>query len=330
MKILVTGSAGFIGYHLAQALLADAYQVVGVDNFNDYYPSLLKRRRQELLEKHANFLGVEMDLTAHERLLDLVKSEGIEVVCHLAAQAGVRHSLRHPFDYEKSNLDGFLSVLEACRHGGVPRLVYASSSSVYGGNTKLPFSEDDRVETPISLYAATKRANELMAHCYTHLYGFQTIGLRFFTVYGPWGRPDMAMWLFCEAISHGQPITVFNNGDMQRDFTYIDDIVSGVKASLFAPDLAPYEVFNLGNNRAEGLMDMIGEIARNLGAEPRMDLKPMQPGDVKATFADIQRARAKLGFQPTTSMEKGVARFVEWFRNHPEITEAVYRARTKN
>ncbi len=325
LNILVTGTAGFIGYHVAAALLAEGHRVVGVDNFHPYYPVVLKRRRHALLEMHANYRGVEMDLVDHEGLLSLVHEEKIGVVCHLAAQAGVRHSLTHPFDYQTANLQAFLSVLEACRHGHVPRLVYASSSSVYGGNTKLPFSEDDPVEHPISLYAATKRANELMAHTYTHLYGLQTIGLRFFTVYGPWGRPDMAMWIFAEKLSHGLSIPVFNHGKMKRDFTYIDDIVAGVKASLFTEGLDPYEVINLGNHQCENLMDMIGEIARSLNVEPKMELLPMQPGDVPATYADITRAERKLGFRPTTTMKTGVANFMKWFKAHPDLTEDIYR-----
>jgi UDP-glucuronate 4-epimerase len=242
-------------------------------------------------------------------------------VCHLAAQAGVRYSLEHPEVYAQSNLDGFLNVLEACRHERIERLVYASSSSVYGGNTKLPFSESDPVDCPVSLYAATKKANELMAHAYSHLYGTQTIGLRFFTVYGPWGRPDMAMWLFTQAMLSSKPLRVFNHGDMRRDFTYIDDIVSGVRASLFVGGLERCEVLNLGNHRAENLMDMIRTLADCLGVEPKLELLPMQPGDVPATYADTELAARKLGFSPSTPISVGIPRFVEWYRAYSSQTE---------
>ena len=319
MKILVTGSAGFIGCHVALALLRDGHEVVGFDNFNDYYRVALKRDRHRLLEEHPGFTPTEADLADRDAVQECFARHGFDVVCHLAAQAGVRYSLEHPFAYESSNLRGFLTVLEACRHAGGPRLVYASSSSVYGGNTKLPFSESDNVDAPVSLYAATKKADELMAHCYSHLYGIQAIGLRFFTVYGPWGRPDMAIWLFTEAMLEGRPIKVFNRGHMERDFTYIDDIVAGVKASLFADGLAPYEVINLGNHRPEKLMDMIEVIAGTLGVKPRMEMLPMQPGDVPATYADTARAREKLGFEPATPIGVGIPRFIEWYREYHKI-----------
>lgn len=323
MKILVTGSAGFIGFHLAKRLLDEGHEVVGIDNFNSYYAVVLKRNRHAILEKYENYHGIQGDLADHVFLRELFERQQFPVVCHLAAQPGVRYSLTHPFEYQKSNLEAFLSVLEACRHGKVKRLVYASSSSVYGNSKKLPFSEKDPVDHPISLYAATKKANELMAHTYTHLYGFQTVGLRFFTVYGPWGRPDMATWLFADAISQGKPISVFNYGKMQRDFTYVDDIVSGVQASLFAQGLDSYELFNIGNHRSESLMDMISEMGRNFGVEPQMDLKPMQPGDVPATYADIEMAERKIGFKPTTPMKDGIALFVDWFKANGELVEAV-------
>ncbi len=319
MKILVTGTAGFIGFHLAQSLLDDGYEVIGIDNFNDYYSVELKRDRHALLEKRDGYSGVEMDLADHERLMQVFAEYQPDRVCHLAAQAGVRYSLTNPFVYQKSNLEGFLSVLEACRHSGSPRLVYASSSSVYGGNTKLPFSEDDRVDSPISLYAATKKANELMAHCYSHLYGMQIVGLRFFTVYGPWGRPDMAMWLFTKAMLAGEPIKVFNHGKMQRDFTYVADIVAGVKASLFVDGLDQCEVFNLGNHRCENLMEMITFLAETLGVKPKMEMLPMQPGDVAATYADISRAQMKLGFEPTTPISAGIPKFLDWYREYHRI-----------
>jgi UDP-glucuronate 4-epimerase len=316
LKILVTGSAGFIGYHVALSLLDEGHTVVGFDNFNDYYSVQLKRDRNAELEQSKDFIGIEADLKDNAAVDGCFKEHRFDRVCHLAAQAGVRYSLDHPFVYQRANLDAFLNVLEACRQAEVPRLVYASSSSVYGGNTKLPFAEADSVDAPISLYAATKKSNELMAHCYSHLFAFQTVGLRFFTVYGPWGRPDMAMWLFTEAMLAGRPISVFNHGNMQRDFTYVSDIVQGVGSSLFAEGLERYEVINLGNHRAENLMDMIRTLADALGVEPKMDMLPMQPGDVPATYADIDLAREKLGFEPTTPISEGIPRFVEWYKTY--------------
>jgi len=317
MKIVVTGTAGFIGFHLARRLLADGHDVVGVDNFNDYYSVKLKEDRHRLLAACPNYRLERLDLSEGERLLALVRDWQPDVVCNLAAQAGVRYSLTNPHVYQKSNLEGFLNILEACRHGEPqPRLVYASSSSVYGGNTKLPFSETDRVDTPVSLYAATKKANELMAHSYSHLFGLQTVGLRFFTVYGPWGRPDMAMWIFTEAMLAGRTIKVFNHGDMRRDFTFVDDIVQGLYGAMFAPGLDPYEIFNLGNHRSENLMDMIGLLAKTLGVEPKMELLPMQDGDVPATYADVAKAKTKLGFEPTTPIAAGIPAFVEWYRQY--------------
>jgi UDP-glucuronate 4-epimerase len=316
MSILVTGSAGFIGSHLARALLSEGREVVGIDNFNDYYDPALKQARTALLEDFDGYRGYEMDIADRTALLELMRREKVDLVCHLAAQAGVRYSIDHPFAYQHSNLDGFLSVLEACRHAGKPRLVYASSSSVYGGNSKVPFGETDPVDHPVSLYAATKKANELMAHTYSHLYGMQTVGLRFFTVYGPWGRPDMAYWLFTEAMLAGRPIKVFNYGDMRRDFTYIDDIIAGVRASLFSGQLDRCELINLGNSSPENLMEMIAVIGSALGIEPEMEMLPMQPGDVETTYADIARARAKLGYDPATPITEGLPRFVEWYRDY--------------
>ena len=317
MKILVTGTAGFIGFHTARALLARGHEVVGVDNFNPYYDVRLKRARHAQLEASAGYTGVEMDLAPDPaRVAALFAEHRFERVCHLAAQAGVRYSLTNPFVYQTANLDAFLNILEACRHAGTPRLVYASSSSVYGGNTKLPFSEEDPVDRPVSLYAATKKANELMAHTYTHLYGLPSVGLRFFTVYGPWGRPDMAIWLFTDALLKGKPIQVFNRGEMSRDFTYVDDIVAGVCASLFQEGLAPYEIFNLGHHHPEQLMELIRLIAAELGVEPKMELLPMQPGDVPATYADISRAGRKLGFAPRTPISEGIPAFIRWFREY--------------
>lgn len=315
MKVLVTGAAGFIGSHVAHALLDQGHEVVGLDNFNDYYPVSLKEARHVKLAARAGYTGVRGDLADAELLTSIFKQHSFDRVCHLAAQAGVRYSLQNPFAYEQSNLAGHLNILECCRHHGVSRLVYASSSSVYGGNEKIPFSESDAVDHPVSLYAVTKKANELMSHCYTHLYGFQSIGLRFFTVYGPWGRPDMAYWLFTDAMLQGMSIKVFNHGDMKRDFTYVDDIVQGVLASLFADGLDPYEVFNLGNNQPELLMDMIAYLGDALGIEPQMEMLPMQPGDVPITYADIEKAKAKLGYQPTTCLKDGLGRFVEWYRD---------------
>jgi UDP-glucuronate 4-epimerase len=316
LNILVTGSAGFIGMHVARALLARGCRVTGYDNFNRYYDVKLKRDRHAQLAAHPAFSAVEADLCDRAALDAVFRAGPFDAVCHLAAQAGVRYSLTHPEAYMRSNLEGFLNILECCRAARTPRLVYASSSSVYGGNTKQPFSESDPVDRPVSLYAATKKANELMAHTYTHLYGLQTVGLRFFTVYGPWGRPDMAMWLFTEAMLAGRPIAVFNHGRMKRDFTFIDDIVAGVLQSLFRPGLGDAEVFNLGNHRAENLLDMIRLLADALGVEPKMEMRPMQAGDVPETYADITLARAKLGFEPTTPIASGIPRFVAWYREY--------------
>ena len=316
MKVFITGTAGFIGMHLAHSLLEDGHTVVGLDNFNDYYSVPLKRDRHATLASHPRYTGIEGDLCDQALITRLFREHDFDVVCNLAAQAGVRYSLTNPGAYQKSNIEGFLNILEACRHAKTPRLVYASSSSVYGGNTKLPFNESDPVDCPVSLYADTKKANELMAHTYTHLYGMQTIGLRFFTVYGPWGRPDMALWIFTKTLLAGKPIPVFNHGQMRRDFTYVDDIVAGIKASLFRPGLNPYEVLNLGNHQSEYLMDMIGTLAASLGIEPKMELLPIQPGDVEATYADITLAEQKLGFRPTTSIAQGIPKFVAWYKDY--------------
>ncbi len=302
--------------HVAESLLNDGHEVVGFDNFNGYYDVSLKETRSARLEGRKGYVGVEGDLTDYELISTLFRENRFDCVCHLAAQAGVRYSLKNPAAYQKSNLEGHLNILEACRHAKVQRLVYASSSSVYGGNKKVPFSESDPVDSPISLYAATKKADELMSHSYTHLYGLQTVGLRFFTVYGPWGRPDMAYWTFTEAMLKGETIPVFNHGKMERDFTYITDIVAGVKAALFADGLEPYEIFNLGNNRAENLMGFIKTLADALGVEPKMEMLPMQPGDVPVTFADISKARKKLGYEPATPISAGIPEFVKWYRQY--------------
>lgn len=323
---LITGTAGFIGFHVAKRLLGDGHQIVGYDDLNDYYPVVLKEARHAELKKFDTFTAVEADLCDLDKLNEVVDAHKPEVVCHLAAQAGVRYSLTHPFVYEKSNLLATLNILEVCRHKSVGRLVYASSSSVYGGNRELPFSEDQSVDHPISLYAATKKANELMAHVYSHLFGLQTIGLRFFTVYGPWGRPDMAMWIFTEAMNQGKPIKVFNHGKMQRDFTYVNDIAAGVIASMQADGLDQYEIFNLGNHRSEELMHLIGIIEKELGVEAEKEMLPMQPGDVPATYANIDRARAKLGYEPATPIDVGVPQFVQWYKDHADLIEQIRAA----
>jgi UDP-glucuronate 4-epimerase len=317
--VLVTGSAGFIGFHVCRALLERRVRVVGLDNFNDYYSPALKRDRDRLLRQYPEFASIEADLADLPALESLFATHRPGKICHLAAQAGVRYSLINPFAYQKSNLEGFLNLIELAKRHRTERFVYASSSSVYGGLTELPFSESQRVDTPISLYAATKRANELMAHAYTHLFGLPTVGLRFFTVYGPWGRPDMAMWLFTAAMLKGEPIKVFNYGNMERDFTYIDDVVQGVVASLSAPDLAPYEIFNIGHHRPEPLRKVIGLLEQALGVQAKKELLPIQPGDVPATFADVQRAQAKLGFAPATPIESGIPRFISWYKEYHSI-----------
>jgi len=315
----VTGSAGFIGYHVARALLDHGARVVGLDNFNDYYSPALKHDRDRELRRHPSFVSVAADLTDLPALEALFEAHRPRKICHLAAQAGVRYSLVNPFAYQKSNLEGFLNLLELAKRFQPERLVYASSSSVYAGLTEMPFSETQRVDTPISLYAATKKANELMAHAYSHLFGLPTVGLRFFTVYGPWGRPDMAMWLFTEAMLKGQPIKVFNYGKMQRDFTYIDDIVQGVVGALMAPGLDVYEIINLGNHRAEELLKVIGILERELKLKAEQNLLAIQPGDVPATYADIGRAKEKLGFEPLTPIDVGIPRFVQWYFDYHRL-----------
>jgi UDP-glucuronate 4-epimerase len=317
---LVTGSAGFIGFHVARSLLARGAKVIGIDNYNDYYSPALKRDRDRELRQHPSFFSVEGDLADFPALAALFEEHRPQRICHLAAQAGVRYSLINPFAYQKANLEGFLNLLELAKRYETERFVYASSSSVYGGLTKLPFSEEQRVDTPISLYAASKKANELMAHTYTHLFGLPTVGLRLFTVYGPWGRPDMAMWLFTEAMLAGRAIKVFNFGRMERDFTYIDDVVQGIEASLVAPGLEPYEIFNIGNHRSEHLSRVINLLETQLGVIARQELLPIQPGDVPATFADIRRAQAKLGFHPTTPIDEGIPRFIKWYKEYHRLS----------
>jgi UDP-glucuronate 4-epimerase len=328
--VLVTGAAGFIGYHLAARYLAEGRQVVGLDNLNDYYDVALKQARLKQLEESAGFVFARLDLKDRAGIDALFRSHRYETVVHLAAQAGVRYSLRNPHAYTASNVEGFLNILEACRHNSVRHLVYASSSSVYGAVTKMPFSVQQNVDHPVSLYAATKKANELFAHTYSHLYGLPTTGLRFFTVYGPWGRPDMAYFLFTRAIVAGEPIQVFNNGDMERDFTYIDDIVEGVfriAERIPAPNpdwdgndpdpgtsRAPYRLYNIGNNNPVKLMDFIAVLEACLGRTAQKEFLPMQPGDVPATFADIDDLTRATGFRPSTPIEVGVERFIQWYR----------------
>ena len=331
-KYLVTGTAGFIGFHTAQRLLARGETVVGLDNLNSYYRVQLKHDRLAQLQGKPGFSFAQIDLVDRDALKALFAKEKFDIVIHLAAQAGVRYSLTNPEAYVDSNLVGFVNMLEACRHHGVKHLTYASSSSVYGANTVMPFSVHHNVDHPVSLYAATKKANELMAHTYSHLYKLPTTGLRFFTVYGPWGRPDMALWIFTEAILSGKPIQVFNEGKMRRDFTYIDDIVEGVirtadhtatpnpKWTSAHPDpatsFAPYRVYNIGNNQPVELMHLIKVLERNLGQTAVKEMLPMQPGDVPATFADVDDLIADVGFQPRTSIDEGVEKFVKWYREY--------------
>jgi len=312
-KVLVTGVAGFIGMHCAQRLLARGDKVVGVDNLNDYYPVKLKRDRLKLL-KHRNFRFHQLDVAHHGALEKLFRRERPQAVLHLAAQAGVRYSLENPAAYVQANLVGFGNLLECCRRHPPKHLVFASSSSVYGSNTKLPWSETDNVDHPVSVYAATKKSNELMAHVYSHLYGLRTTGLRYFTVYGPWGRPDMSPVLFARAIMQGKPIAVFNRGDMQRDFTYIDDVVTGTLRVLDRP--APYAVYNIGNHTPVALPDYIRTLERALGKKAKLKMLPMQPGDVKATYADTRALKKAVGFAPSTPLQAGLERFADWFKQY--------------
>ncbi|MGE0744113.1 MAG: NAD-dependent epimerase/dehydratase family protein [Rhodospirillales bacterium] len=322
MTVLVTGVAGFIGYHVATALLARGEAVVGVDSVNDYYDVRLKEARLARLSGARNFTFHRLNLADRPALDAALAPHPIDRVVHLAAQAGVRYSLDHPFAYVEANLIGHMAMLEYCRHrDGCRHMVYASSSSVYGGNTKLPFSVEDRTDAPVSLYAATKKADELMSHCYSHLYRLPLTGLRFFTVYGPWGRPDMALYIFTKAITEGRPIPVFNHGDMRRDFTYVDDVVRGIIATLDNPpaaggDAAPHRVYNIGNNRSEPLMRLIEVLENALGRKAEIRFEPMQPGDVKETFADIEAIQRDVGFVPSTTIDEGVPRFVAWYRDY--------------
>jgi UDP-glucuronate 4-epimerase len=335
MKILVTGVAGFIGYSVAKSLLAEGHQVTGVDNLNDYYDVQLKKDRLEQLQPHGNFSFFLQDLANTSAVLKLFTDQNPERVVHMAAQAGVRYSLENPHAYINANLVAFTNILEGCRHGKVEHLVYASSSSVYGANTKMPFSVHDNVDHPVSLYAATKKANELMAHTYSHLYQLPTTGLRFFTVYGPWGRPDMSLFLFARNILDGKPIEIFNHGHHRRDFTFIDDIVNGVVRVLHRipvsnlawssdnPDpgtsKAPFKIYNIGNNQPVELLRFIEVIEQCLNQKAIRKFLPIQPGDVPETYANIDDLIRDIGYKPSTTIETGVERFVDWYRNYYKV-----------
>ena len=314
MRIIVTGSAGFIGFHLCKSLLDDDYEVLGIDNINDYYDPKLKLARLDQLNSYKNFKFEKVDIADRNSITRSFKLYKPQKVVNLAAQAGVRYSINNPYAYMNSNLVGFLNIIELCRQNKIEGLIYASSSSVYGANEKIPFSVEDRVDKPIALYGATKRANELIAYSYSHLYGLHTTGLRYFTVYGPWGRPDMAMFIFTRKILSDKPISVFNNGDMQRDFTYIDDIVNGTKAAITKN--YECEVFNLGNQKSEQLMDMIGLIEKELGKKAKINFLTMQPGDVKKSFADINKSIEKLAFNPKINIDVGISKFIDWYKKY--------------
>jgi UDP-glucuronate 4-epimerase len=332
MKILVTGVAGFIGFHLSRRLLADGYEVIGVDNLNNYYDDTLKKERLNIIEKMPHFHFFKLNLEETGSLNSIFENHQIEIVINLAAQAGVRYSITHPHSYVESNITGFLNVLEACRNYSVKHLIYASSSSVYGANEKIPFSASDHIDHPVSMYAASKKANELMAHTYSHLFNIPTTGLRFFTVYGPWGRPDMAYYSFTRDIIEGNKIKVFNHGDMSRDFTYIDDIVEGIIRLIHRHPLpdpnwdpqkpepsssyAPYKIYNIGNNNPVKLTEFIKILERLIGKKANMEFLPMQPGDVKETFADITDIQQEVGFSPATPLETGLSHFVEWYKKY--------------
>jgi UDP-glucuronate 4-epimerase len=349
-KVLITGTAGFIGYHLAELLLGLGYEVVGLDSINDYYDVTLKYDRLENAgiahsgiqygkmtgsSRYSGYRFIQLQLEDKEHLLQLFRDEHFNVVINLAAQAGVRYSLTHPEAYVGSNITGFLNILEACRYNPVENLIYASSSSVYGLNADMPFKVGSNVDHPVSLYAASKKSNELMAHTYSHLFGIPTIGLRFFTVYGPWGRPDMALFLFTDAILKGRPIEVFNHGDMERDFTYVDDIVRGISKMVDHPAVAfddwnpekpdpskssaPYRLYNIGNNNPVKLLDFIQEIERATGIEAKKIMKPLQPGDVKKTWADVEALVNDYDYRPGTPVAKGISEFIKWFRSYYKI-----------
>jgi UDP-glucuronate 4-epimerase len=330
--ILVTGAAGFIGFHVAQRLLSDGREVVGLDSINDYYDPGLKQSRLDILKRQSKFTFVKSDLADREATKSLFAQHRFPIVVHLAAQAGVRYSLENPHAYMEANIEGFLNVLEGCRHHGCGHLLFASSSSVYGANTRLPFSVQDNVDHPISLYAASKKANELMAHAYSHLYRIPATGLRFFTVYGPWGRPDMAMFIFAKAILAGKPIKLFNHGKMRRDFTYVDDVVEAIARLIDRPphgspawsgddpdpasSAAPWKIYNIGNNLPEELMHVVALLEKEFGRPAIKEMLPMQPGDVPATYADIADLTRDVGFRPATLIEDGIARFAKWYRKY--------------
>ncbi|MEH1853790.1 MAG: NAD-dependent epimerase [Nostoc sp.] len=335
VKVLVTGAAGFIGFHLSQRLLVAGSEVIGLDNLNDYYDVNLKKARLAKLQDHSNFKFYKLDLADREGMAALFAQECFDLVVNLAAQPGVRYSLKNPYAYIDSNIVGFINILEGCRHSKVKHLVFASSSSVYGANTKVPFSVHDKVDHPVSLYAATKKANELMAHTYSHLYGVPTTGLRFFTVYGPWGRPDMAPFLFTKAILAGNPIDVFNYGEMRRDFTYIDDIIEGIirvmdkipepnstlsgDGSNSETSNAAYKLYNIGNHQSVELMRFIEVMENCLGMKVEKNLLPMQPGDIPVTYADVDDLARDVDFRPNTPIEVGVERFVSWYRSYYQV-----------
>lgn len=331
-KILLTGVAGFIGNHLALFLLNQGYEVIGIDNLDNYYDITLKKSRLDRLTGYKNFLNYEKDISDRNAVHDIFKIHKPNYVINLAAQAGVRYSLTNPHKYIDSNIYGFLNILECCRHHNVEHLIYASSSSVYGSNCDLPFSENHKVDNPISLYAASKKSNELMAHTYTHLFGLPTTGLRFFTVYGPWGRPDMAMYLFANAISNGQPIKIFNNGNMKRDFTYIDDIIDGIfrviknissldlNAVKKSGNIIPYNIYNIGSSNPIDLLSVINLIEKGLGKTAIKDYLPLQPGDVRDTYADISHLVRDTGFVPDTNIELGVHKFIQWYKQYYQIS----------
>jgi UDP-glucuronate 4-epimerase len=321
MKILITGVAGFIGYHLAQRLLAEGHEIYGIDNLNDYYDIALKQARLNRLLPQPNFKFQHLDISDRSLIEELFLANKFDSVVHLAAQAGVRYSLHNPHAYVDSNVVGFTNILEGCRHSQIKHLVFASSSSVYGANTKIPFAVSDNVDRPISLYAATKKANELMAHAYSHLYQIPITGLRFFTVYGPWGRPDMAYFKFVKAIIEDRAIDVYNFGKMKRDFTYIDDVIEGVvrvinKPPINSSDRPAYKLYNLGNNNPVELQEFIATIEQIIGKSARKNLLPIQPGDVMSTYADIDELIQDIGFQPTTSIAVGLEKFVQWFSKY--------------
>lgn len=333
--ILVTGAAGFIGFHVAQRLLSAGREVVGLDIINNYYDPNLKEARLEILKRHSNFSFAKLDLTDREAMKSLFAQHRFPIVIHLAAQAGVRYSLENPHAYVDSNIEGFINVLEGCRHNACEHLLFASSSSVYGANTKLPFSVQDNVDHPISLYAASKKANELMSHAYSHLYGLPATGLRFFTVYGPWGRPDMAMFIFAKAILSGAPIKLFNHGNMRRDFTFVDDVSEAIVRLVDCPPRgnpdwsgdvpdpassgAPWKVYNIGNNNPEDITHVVSLLEKEFGRTAIKEMLPMQPGDVPATYADIDDLARDIGFKPATTIEDGIERFAKWYREYHKM-----------